>query len=143
MALRGGDKMVVKLGRIARNATTGKVLRVGFPSDALYPDGTPVAMIAAAQNYGTETIPPRPFFSNMVDEHKGEWAREMRDMRELNYDANEMLAELGDIIADQLWESVQDGDFAPLAEATVAKKGHDQPLIDKKIMLAAITWWLE
>lgn len=144
MALRGGEKMVAKLGRIARNVSTGKVLRVGFKSDALHPDrGIPVAMIAAVQNYGSYSQPPRPFFSNMIAENKDEWPEFMAEMRESGYDADERMRELGELIVEQLHDSIDNGDYEPLAEPTIMKKGHDQPLIHTGTMRDSVEWWLE
>ena len=60
---RGGKK----LQRLLREAGKGGVSGVkgGFFSTAKYDDkrGTPVAAVAAWNEFGTETIPERPFFS--------------------------------------------------------------------------------
>jgi hypothetical protein len=54
-AISGGDKLQAYLAKIAGNvgATTGgPTVRVGFLSGKTYPDGTPVAYIAAIQEFG-------------------------------------------------------------------------------------------
>lgn len=52
-----------------------KQLKVGFIDGATYPDGTPVAMVAATNEYGRpeNNQPPRPFFRNAIAEHESEW----------------------------------------------------------------------
>ena len=39
---------------------------VGFFASAKYPDGTPAAAVAAWNEFGTETIPERPFIRNAI-----------------------------------------------------------------------------
>ena len=49
--------------------------RVGWFPSAVYPDGTPVAYVAAIQEYGTKGIPPRLGMRETVSERKAEWRR--------------------------------------------------------------------
>jgi hypothetical protein len=54
----GGAALEAKLREIAEKAGAPKTVRVGFLEDATYPDGTPVALIAATNEYGgTVTVP--------------------------------------------------------------------------------------
>src|SRR5262245_47719483 len=57
--LRGGDKLEAALREISRKVGKPGTLRVGFLSDATYPDGTPVALVAAANEFGTKRIAHR------------------------------------------------------------------------------------
>lgn len=52
-------------------------LRVGFFETAVYPDGTPVAYVAAIHEFGApaQGIPPRPFMRPAAAEHGAEWTR--------------------------------------------------------------------
>lgn len=55
---KGGEKIEQKLREIAEKAGKANTVRVGFLEGATYPDGTPVAQIAAIQEYGgTATVP--------------------------------------------------------------------------------------
>jgi hypothetical protein len=57
-AFSGGAALEAKLREIAEKAGAPKTVRVGFLEDATYPDGTPVALIAATNEYGgTVTVP--------------------------------------------------------------------------------------
>ena len=51
-----------------------KKLEVGVFESAKYEDGTPVAGVAAVQEFGSpkNAIPPRPFMSTTIEEKKGE-----------------------------------------------------------------------
>lgn len=40
-----------------------KQLKIGFFEHSKYPDGTPIAYVAAIQELGYGPIPPRPFFA--------------------------------------------------------------------------------
>ena len=59
-----------KLERFLREAGKGGVssVAVGFFADAKYQDGTPVAAVAAWNEFGTKNIPERPFFRNALAE---------------------------------------------------------------------------
>lgn len=66
--ITGGDKLLTKLKKLQK---LGKHrVTAGFYKEAKYPDGTPVATVAAANNFGTVEnggfIPPRPFFPMLL-----------------------------------------------------------------------------
>jgi len=108
-------------------------LRVGFLENAKYPDGTPVAMIAAIQDYGAPNagIPPRPFFRNMIAAKSPEWPAAIAQLlKDNNLDAVKALDQTGFAIEGQLRESIQQTNAPPLAPSTIARKGFDKPLID-------------
>jgi hypothetical protein len=52
IGLSGGDGLRAKLEEIRQKVGTGELLRLGFLENATYPDGTPVAYIAAVNEYG-------------------------------------------------------------------------------------------
>ena len=45
--MSGGDKLMEHLQSIAKGLSSGDDLKVGFLEGAKYPDGTPVALVAA------------------------------------------------------------------------------------------------
>lgn len=54
----GGDKLELALRRITAKVSTNARVRAGFLEDATYPDGTPIAYVAAVNEFGgTATIP--------------------------------------------------------------------------------------
>lgn len=52
-------------------------LQVGWFEGTQYNDGTPVAGVAAVQEFGSASraIPPRPFFRPTIAEQQGEWTK--------------------------------------------------------------------
>ena len=60
---------------IALKNLEGKVGKVGWFEKSKYDDGTPVAAVAAVQEYGwpARSIPPRPFMRPTIISKQGEW----------------------------------------------------------------------
>lgn len=136
--ISGGDKLAAALARISAQVTAPVMLRVGFLERATYPDGTPVAMIAAIHNYGAPRagIPPRPFFSNMIADKSGEWGPAIAGLLVANdYDVVRSFDLAGAAIVGQLKQSIIDTNAPPLKPATIRRKGFDKPLIDTSHMI--------
>lgn len=128
---------------LAARIGKGAVLKVGFLEGATYPDGTPVAMIAAINNYGAPSrgIPPRPFFSGMVDEKSPEWGDTFAGLMEANGDDTvKALRLMGEGIKGQLQQSIRDTVAPPNAPSTIRAKGFDKPLIDIGHMLNSVDY---
>jgi hypothetical protein len=137
--VRGGDKLSGVLKGLADKITKAKVVKVGFLEGATYPDGTSVPLVAAVQNFGSKTIPPRPFFSNMVAEKQSEWpAAVAANLKDTGYDAKLTLERMGQGITGQLRQSIQDTNDPPLAQSTIDRKGFEKPLIDTAHMFNSI-----
>ena len=141
--VKGGEKLNAKLSEMAKLMSNASSVKVGFLAESTYPDGKPVAMIAAIQDYGAPRagIPPRPFFRNMVAAKKGEWPKAIRDLLKANgYDALRTLQQIGEAIAGQLRQSIIDTNSPPLSPVTIARKGFDKPLVDTGHMLNSINY---
>lgn len=102
-----------------------------------------VALYAAANEFGTDKIPSRPFIRQTVDKNQAKYLRMMeraglrigptlKPADALIPIANELRNDL--ITAIQTWQS------PPNAPATVDKKGYDAPLVETGQMQRAITW---
>jgi hypothetical protein len=119
---KGGDRVEQKLAEFARKLTSAKTVRIGFLENARYPNGTPVAMVAALQEYGVPSRgqPPRPFFRTMIAEHQKEWAPAMAALLKTNGgDVAKTLAQTGEAIAGQLRESIIKTNAPPLSPVTL------------------------
>ena len=113
---------------------------------ATYPDGTPVAMVAAIQNFGAPAagIPARPFFSRMVQDKSSNWGRSLANiMVENDYAAKKSLALMGEGIGRQLQASIISFDSVPLDSATITKKGFDKQLIDTAVMINSVGYQVD
>lgn len=129
MQISGGDKLVAALEKIAKDFGGGSV-KVGFLEGATYPDGTNVASVAFFNEYGTTKIPPRPFFRSMIEEKSVEWPDLMaRAAKHFDYDGQKVLEAVGQVVAEELQQSIVGWQEPPNAPYTVAQKGFNKPLI--------------
>lgn len=140
MAIKGMDSLKAKLKNIADSYESNKQVRAGFLKGSIYPEGTPVALVAAAHEFGVpeKGIPPRPFMSKAMAKHKGKWSTMMaKGIAEAGIDkafdqvGEEMVADIQNSIADEDWE--------PLNPKTVKRKGFDTPLIDTAHMIDSVS----
>lgn len=144
--LKSTAKLAEHLAKIVKSTAGLPRVNVGFLSGATYPDGTSVALVAAVQEFGSESnnIPSRPFFRLMIAEHSKSWP----DAIALNYKATDgdipkTLDRMGQGIKGQLQQSIRDTNDPPLAPATIARKGFSKPLIDSGTMLNAVDYEVE
>ena len=139
--IRGGEKFEAAMEDLARRLGRPATLKVGFLENATYPDGKPVAMIAAINEYGAPSRgqPARPFFRRMINAKQGEWPAAIAGVLRANgNDVEKSLNIAGAAIAGQLRQSIDDLVDPPLAASTIARKGFDKPLIDTSHMLELV-----
>lgn len=135
----GGSKLRAALDRIGAQLKTATKVEIGFLDRATYPDGTSVAMVAAANEFGTATIPPRPFFRAMVQKNSGKWPINLRTaLTETGGDAATSLGLVGQEIQEELQDSIRSNVPPPNAPSTVEAKGFDRTLIDTGHMLNTV-----
>jgi hypothetical protein len=139
----GGEKLQAKLQAMAGAVTSAESVKVGFLAGAIYPNGTPVALVAAIQEFGAPRagIPPRPFFRNMIAAKSPEWGPATAALLIANdYDAAKTLKQVGEAVAGQLRQSIVDLVDPPLAPITIRAKGFSKPLIDTGHMLNSVDY---
>ena len=71
---RSGEENIKQL-LVTLNSLDRINLKVGWFEGAKYEDGTPVAYVAAIQEYGFVNIPPRSFMRTTVQEKKEAWKK--------------------------------------------------------------------
>lgn len=135
------DKILDALNNIASNLSD-RQLKVGFIDGATYPDGTPVAMVAATNEYGNpaNNQPPRPFFRNAIAEHESEWLDAISRGLEKGVPIDDVLAVVGERAVGDVVQSIATLMDPPLSPATIASrksKGNSsiKPLVDTKVMI--------
>lgn len=117
--IKGGEELQRKLAEIASRLSTAKELRVGFLEGSPYRDGTSAPMVAAVQNWGKPGIPARPFFSKMVENNQAGWPALIEEgLKRFGMDAAQALAFTGQIMTEQLQDSIQDGDWVANSPVT-------------------------
>jgi phage gpG-like protein len=107
--IRGGAKLEARLRELAQNVSKATEVRVGFLEGATEENGTPVAMIAAIQNFGAPKvgIPARPFFTNMVKDNADAWGDQVGVLlNENGFDARTVLTLMGEEIKGELREAI-------------------------------------
>lgn len=140
----GGEKLLERLRHMSDTLATNPTVRIGFLEGSTYPDGTSVPLVAASQEFGTSRIPPRPFFRNMIKAHLQEWSGQIANLLAANgYDARGTLTTMGQVVKEELQQSIRDTNDPPLAPATVKAKGFSKPLIDTGHMLNSIDYEVE
>lgn len=135
--MRGGDKFKAALKQAVDKAASGTV-RVGIIESQTYPDGESVAQVAYWNEYGTATIPARPFFRNTIAEKQGEWADKAAELLKQSDDTNHALALIGEGVKGDIVETIQNFTEPPNADSTVKRKGFDKPLVDTGDLWRAI-----
>ncbi|MEJ3963043.1 hypothetical protein [Citrobacter braakii] len=135
------DKVMDALDDIA-NSLSDKQLKVGFIDGATYQDGTPVAMVAATNEYGNpaNNQPPRPFFRNAISDHETEWSEDIARGLGTGLELEHVLSVVGEKIAGDIVQSISTLMDPPLSAATIASrksKGNEsiKPLVDTKVMI--------
>jgi len=142
----------------AINELSKKKLAVGWGKNQKYPDGTPVAEVAATQEFGSpaDKIPPRPFIRPSIAEYQDKW------VKSLVFTANKVFKKdmsvavgyrlMGDVVSGDIRKTVSQIWSPKLAKRTIqarkerladggkaATAGIEKPLIDTGLMLNSLT----
>lgn len=126
--LTGGKAIEKALAEIGRKMS-GSV-NVGFLANATYPDGTSVAQVAFWNEFGTTTIPSRPFFRTMISRESPGWGVLLAGAaKHYDYNSATVLQFMGTKIVEQLQQSIVEWKDPPNASSTVRMKGFNKPLI--------------
>ena len=138
-----------KLQRLLREAGKGGVsgVKVGFFSTAKYGDkrGTPVAAVAAWNEFGTKNIPERPFFRNALAESE----RGVSNILAKGIDTKKMVVDerlagrVGAYVQGEIQESITALKEPPNAPETVRRKGSSDPLLDTETLRNSVAWEVE
>ena len=115
-------------------------VRVGVLENATYPDGTPVAMVAFWNEYGTRTSPVRAFFRTTVSENKKNWVLSVQNLMKIHSDPKQVMGLIGVHMQEQIVQSINTWSDPPNSAYTIAKKGFDKPLVEHGIMLRSISY---
>ena len=115
-------------------------VRVGVLENATYPDGTPVAMVAFWNEYGTKTSPVRAFFRTTVSDQKKNWVLSVQNLMKMHDDPKKVMGLIGEHMRGQIVQSINTWTDPPNAPYTVAMKGFNKPLVDQGIMMRSISY---
>lgn len=113
-------------------------VRVGVLENATYPDGTPVAMVAFWNEYGTRTSPVRAFFRTTVSEQKKNWVLSVQNLMKIHNDPKRVMGLIGVHMQEQIVQSINTWSDPPNSAYTIAKKGFDKPLVETGLLMRSI-----
>ena len=113
-------------------------VRVGVLENATYPDGTPVAMVAFWNEYGTKRSPVRAFFRTTVSEQKKNWVLSVQNLMKMHNNPQQVMGLIGVHMQEQIVQSINTWSDPPNAPYTIAKKGFDKPLVETGLLMRSI-----
>lgn len=100
-----------------------------------------LVQIALANEFG-EGVPERPWLRTTFADHQRSWVKGMKEAvpKVDSPDGHELATWrlVAQVMRGDAQASIRDGGWEPNAEATVAAKGSDQPLIDTGQMLQSV-----
>ena len=133
------DKGSLEIAKTFMRFKGGKVGVLGGDS---YPNGLTAAANAAIHNFGTKTVPARPFMdegAKLFATSKDRVAKMFTAAIEA-HDASVANQRVGAFFAQKIREAIRSGSYAALAKSTVARKGSSKPLIDTGLLIGSITY---
>lgn len=144
--VQGGRKLKTFLRKARSAQTRSKSVNVGFFSTAKYPDGTPVAAVAAWNEFGTDRgVPERPFLRNSIDGAEDAIMpvlKEGIDPKDMALDQT-TAGKVGEVMKARIQREITTLREPPNAPLTVARKGSTNPLIDTGVLRQSTSYEVE
>lgn len=137
------DKILKQVAKIAKRSVL-----VGIPEGSERSDGEiSNAALAYIHELGAPAanIPARPFMAPGIEDAKERITAQLekgsKALMEGNaHKADQALNAAGLIAVNSIKNKISDGDFAPLKDSTIKRKGSDRPLLDSGQMRNSITY---
>lgn len=154
-------KVVRKGGTEKLQATlkdvSSKQIRVGFFPEAQYPDGTPVAYVAAIHEFGApqRSIPARPFMRPTAEQKKSEWGRQIagavRGAIDGKVDVAQAFDAIGAMAAGDIGRTISRVTTPPLKDSTLRARQtrkktpgvSKKPLVDTGLLIQSVSHVVE
>ena len=133
----------------ARMRSLKDTVLIGVPAGAKEPDGTSMAEIAARNEFGSAdgTTPERPALRTGIRRGQPLFRRigeaGLRGIVQGKTTEAVVLGRLGLAGVAAVQSEIVNGDFAPNAPSTIAKKGSDKPLIESGSFRQHITYVID
>lgn len=112
----------------------GAYVKTGIQQGEPGHDGVPMVTIAAANEFGTDSIPERSFVRSSFDENQRPYHQMMSGLASDIYRGTTTvklaLSVAGERIQADIQKKITDIRTPPNAPSTIAQKGTDNPLID-------------
>ena len=98
--------------------------------------------VALWNEFGTETIPARPFLSRAQKSANLRCQKLVKVRMEENADVEQIAKEIGVMLQDEIQQQITKGNCAPNAPSTIKRKGSSRPLIDTGNLRQSVHWGL-
>lgn len=152
--ITGGNKLKEFLKNIKNNTNT--TLNVGFLTSetakiaiknefgGIFPVDNDYRLRAEAKGIRLGkniAIPARPFMHQTIDNNSTTWVKVITKLlpeNELNI--KKTFNQLGQIITNNITETIEEGDFIANSARTIAIKGTSTPLVDSGNMAKSVNW---
>jgi hypothetical protein len=131
------------------SALSRLVIKVGILDDAVTPAGEPIAEYAAINEYGTESIPARPFIRGYIENHaediKSWQVNYYKQVSEGKISAKDAAEKMGKKAKTGIKRYIKTpSNFVPNAPSTFRRKhGTNRPLIDTGLMRDSVNYRVE
>lgn len=129
------------------NWLADRTIHVGFQrGKGVYEDGTDAADVAMYNEFGTSTIPARPFMEQSFERHKQEYIEECERIYTKMVKGGDVSGEIrkfGNKVKRDIVDEIERGEFVPNAPSTVAKKGFNKPLYETGLMEKSVSYYTE
>ena len=138
--IQGGEKARQYLEELKRKAAPLHV-RAGILEGAVYPDGTPVALVGYVQEHGAPSrgIPPRSFMRSTVMQRIQAWKAGLaRELKTAGMDSRQALDRLGHVMVTDFKKQIRAMTAPALKMETIRRKGFDKLLIHKGDLVNAL-----
>lgn len=116
-------------------ADINKVALVGIMDKKTYPDGELVAQVGYWNEYGTATIPPRPFFRTALDSSREKALEALSSSLGKGNGAEKSLLLAAEIVKNNIVSNILTWRLPPNAQSTIRDKGFNAPLRGKDRLL--------
>ena len=135
------SKLTEILDKYRKKGTLG--MKVGIMGGKTYPDGIKVAEVGYINEYGTDTIPARPFFRSAIQNNQDVLPKMAASLIQKN-DPETALRLIGEHMVGEFTESVMTWSDPPNTESTIRQKGFNSPLrANDKLLRNSFTYEIE
>jgi hypothetical protein len=130
-------------------ALKDRSVKVGFLAGGPSQDGTPVVDYATWNEFGTESIPSRPFMRRTADQERrslrtanGQFALLIKQMISRRLNPNQVLNAVGLYYQSKVRETIRTSKSwaVPNSPLTIKMKKSSTPLIDHGILIGAVNY---
>lgn len=127
----GGEKLRRHLHDMQRKAKSMHV-NAGILEGSVYPDGTPVALVGYAHEFGvpSQGIPPRSFMRSTLMQRLKAWKQGLaRELKSQGMDTRKALDRLGHVMVTDFKKQIRAMTAPALKMETIRRKGFNKLLI--------------